>query len=136
MKKTFHERRKELNLTLEDIGNRVGVGKSTVRKWETGMIENMKRDKIVALSKILNVSPIDIMENNFIGKKEVKMGTRAKIYFYGETEGGLLFKVGIQLNEDHMDKTLEELIPKKVGGYSVARFLTEEEYEELDQEDE
>ncbi len=28
------------------------------RKWETGMIENMGRDKIVALSKILDVSPL------------------------------------------------------------------------------
>lgn len=27
-------KRKELNLTLEDLGNLVGVGKSTVRKWE------------------------------------------------------------------------------------------------------
>ena len=38
-------KRKELNLTLEDLGNLVGVGKSTVRKWENGMIENMGRDK-------------------------------------------------------------------------------------------
>ena len=37
------------------------VGKSTVRKWETGMIENMGRDKIVALSKILDVSPLEIL---------------------------------------------------------------------------
>jgi len=35
-------KRKELNLTLEDVGNAVGVGKSTVRKWENGDIENMK----------------------------------------------------------------------------------------------
>ena len=35
--------------------------KSTVRKWETGMIENMGRDKIVALSKILDVSPLEIL---------------------------------------------------------------------------
>ena len=47
------ERRKELNLTLEDVGNYVGVGKSTVRKWENGDIANMKRDKIVSLAKIL-----------------------------------------------------------------------------------
>ena len=26
------------NLTLEQVANEVGVGKSTVRKWETGMI--------------------------------------------------------------------------------------------------
>lgn len=52
-------KRKELNLTLEDLGNLVGVGKSTVRKWENGMIENMGRDKIALLSKALNISPFN-----------------------------------------------------------------------------
>lgn len=50
-----------MNLTLEQVGDLVGVGKSTVRKWETGDIENMKRDKIVKLAKALRVSPSYIM---------------------------------------------------------------------------
>ena len=54
-------RRLELGLTLEDVGNIVGVGKSTVRKWETGNIADMKRDKIALLAKALNVSPLFIM---------------------------------------------------------------------------
>ncbi|MGH1788698.1 helix-turn-helix domain-containing protein [Enterococcus faecalis] len=55
------QKRIEKNLTLEQVGNFVGVGKSTVRKWETGMIENMGRDKIIALSKVLDVSPLEIL---------------------------------------------------------------------------
>ena len=47
-----------MNSTLEQVGDLVGVGKSTVRKMETGDIENMKRDKIVKLAKALRVSPI------------------------------------------------------------------------------
>ena len=35
----------------------IGVGKSTVRKWETGIIANMKRDKIAALAKALHTTP-------------------------------------------------------------------------------
>ena len=42
----IRNRRLELNLTLEEIGNAVGVSKSTVQKWENGFISNMKRDKI------------------------------------------------------------------------------------------
>lgn len=61
MKPDIKSRRKELNLTLEQVGDLVGVGKSTVRKWETGDIENMKRDKIVKLAKALKVSPSYIM---------------------------------------------------------------------------
>ena len=58
--KKIYERRKELGLTLEEVGNLVGVSKSTVRKWETGYIENMKRDKIEKLSNALNIG-IDIL---------------------------------------------------------------------------
>lgn len=61
IKDIIKKRRQELNLTYEQLGNMVGVGKSTVRKWETGMIENMRRDNIVALSKALNISPSIIM---------------------------------------------------------------------------
>lgn len=57
----LYNRRKELGLTLEQVGDMCGVGKSTVRKWENGMINNMGRDKIVALSKALNVSPLFIL---------------------------------------------------------------------------
>lgn len=61
IKDIIREKREELGLTYEQLGNMVGVGKSTVRKWETGMIENMRRDNIVALAKALNISPADIM---------------------------------------------------------------------------
>ena len=56
--KMMFERRKELNLTLEDVGNAVGVGKSTVRKWENGLIKNMGRDKIALLAKVLQLPPV------------------------------------------------------------------------------
>lgn len=49
--------RKERGMTLEQVADAVGVGKSTVRKWETGMIANMRRDKISSLAKALNTTP-------------------------------------------------------------------------------
>lgn len=57
----IEKRRKELGLTLEEVGNYVGVGKSTVKKWETGYISNMRRDKISLLSKILQISPTELI---------------------------------------------------------------------------
>jgi len=50
-------RRQEIGLTLEKVGEAVGVGKSTVRKWESGQIKDMRRDKIAALAKVLRISP-------------------------------------------------------------------------------
>ena len=60
-KDILKRKRLELGLTYEELGTLVGVGKSTVRKWETGMIDNMRRDNIVALSTALNSSPTILM---------------------------------------------------------------------------
>lgn len=49
--------RLSLGMTLEEVGDAVGVGKSTVRKWENGNIANMGRDKIVKLAKVLHTTP-------------------------------------------------------------------------------
>ena len=64
--------RESLKLTLEDVGNYVGVGKSTVRKWENGMINNMGRDKILKYAKILQISPLAL-----IGEVETEAPTWA-----------------------------------------------------------
>jgi transcriptional regulator with XRE-family HTH domain len=61
MARKIKELRMSKGLTLEQVANIVGVGKSTVRKWETGMIANMKRDKIAALAKALDTTPIYLM---------------------------------------------------------------------------
>ena len=53
--------RTQQGLTLEEVGNRVGVGKSTVRKWECGQIANMRRDKIALLADALGVSAAYLM---------------------------------------------------------------------------
>ena len=53
--------RQKKGLTLEQVADVVGVGKSTVRKWETGMIANMRRDKIADLAKALGTTPAYLM---------------------------------------------------------------------------
>lgn len=57
MKDIIKARRKELDITLEEIGDYVGVSKATVQRWETGSISNMRRDKIKKLSEILQLDP-------------------------------------------------------------------------------
>lgn len=62
---TIHEKIRRLrlakNMTLEDVGKIVGVGKSTVRKWESGEIANMRRDKIAKLANALGTTPSYLM---------------------------------------------------------------------------
>lgn len=59
------ERLKELRIskgfTLEELGQKVGVGKSTIRKWEQGMIANIKADKVQKLADALEVDPVFII---------------------------------------------------------------------------
>lgn len=57
MGRKIYELRMQRGMTLEELGNKVGVGKSTVRKWENGMIANMRRDKIQKVADALGVSP-------------------------------------------------------------------------------
>ena len=61
MSRKIRELRLAKGMTLEQVSNIVGVGKSTVRKWETGMIANMKRDKIALLAKALGTTPAYLM---------------------------------------------------------------------------
>lgn len=57
----IHTRRKELNLTLEEVGDAVGVGKSTVRKWENGIIQNIGNDKLAKLADVLQIDPVNLV---------------------------------------------------------------------------
>ena len=59
-KDIIKNRRKELDLTLEEIGNAVGVAKATVLRWESGEIQNIRRDKIAALANILRL-PVGVL---------------------------------------------------------------------------
>lgn len=61
LKDVIRTRRNQLNMTLEYIGKQVGVGKSTVAKWERGDITNIRRDNIEKLASVLRVSPLVLM---------------------------------------------------------------------------
>lgn len=62
----INQRRKQLGLTLEEVGNIVGVSKSTVKKWEDGFISNMRRDKIALLAKALQINPVALITGEVI----------------------------------------------------------------------
>lgn len=66
----IHERRIALGMTLEDVGNAVGVTKSTVRKWEKGMIKNMGRDKLAALARVLEINPAALVVPDQVDNEE------------------------------------------------------------------
>ena len=85
------------SMTLEELGNKVGVGKSTVRKWENGMIANMKRDKILKVAEALNTTPAYLMGWDEAKEDPKKKGV--KIPVLGRVAAG----VPIEMIEDVLD---------------------------------
>ena len=59
--KLIYDRRTELGITQKEVADFVGVSEATVSRWGSGHIDNMRRDRIAALSKILRLSPLAIM---------------------------------------------------------------------------
>lgn len=61
IKDILKSQRISLGLTMKEVADAVGVSEGTVSRWESGNIENMKRSRIYALSRVLNISPLVIM---------------------------------------------------------------------------
>ena len=61
----IHDKRISLGMTLKQVGDSVSVGKSTVRKWETGQIKNMGLDKAAKLSRVLNIPHSDLIPSGW-----------------------------------------------------------------------
>lgn len=94
----IYNRRKELGLTLEEVGNAVGVSKSTVKKWENGFISNMRRDKIEKLAKVLEISPVRLL------------GIKTKTYLHpNDPQFMKLLYLYDSLNEIGKEKAIERL---------------------------
>lgn len=52
----IHYLRTELGYTLQELGDKVGVGASTVRKWENGYIKTLRADKLQSLAAALDTT--------------------------------------------------------------------------------
>ena len=54
-------RRKELKLTADQLGERIGKDRSTIYRYENGEIENMPISIIPVIAEALDISPIELM---------------------------------------------------------------------------
>ena len=53
--------RLQKGLTLLELANKLGVSESTIHKYETKRIKNIKYDTIVQLAEVLEVTPQELM---------------------------------------------------------------------------
>lgn len=60
-KDRVYNSRKQINKTLEEVAKEVGVSAATISRYESGEIENIRRDKIAKLARALDVTPAYLM---------------------------------------------------------------------------
>ena len=56
------EARKAKGMTQTELGEKIGVQKSAVSKWERGETQNIKRSVLKKLSQYLDIPPVELIE--------------------------------------------------------------------------
>ncbi len=59
--KRIKERRLFLELTQEQLGNPLGLNKSTIQRYETGQVDKIKSPILQEIAKILKTTPAFLM---------------------------------------------------------------------------
>lgn len=93
------------NMTQEELGERIGVKKSAIAKYESGRVENLKRSTIEKLANIFDVSPTYLL--GMSNEKEV-----TELHFTDPTEA---FKY-----------ILDTPLMMAYGGYDVRKMTNQE----------
>ena len=106
--------RLRLGLSQEELGEKVGVNKAAVQKWESGAVENIKRNKIKALSKIFGITPTELLgfcDDFKQSPEEKQLSKESKAYdvitnTFGK-DASKLINSFVQLNEEGKEKVLD-----------------------------
>lgn len=130
MGQKIHSLRTQKGLTLEELGNMVGVGKSTVRKWENGMIANMKRDKILKVSEALGTTPAYLMgweekDTTTLTRKDERDIEK----ILDQTREKLLSQEGLMFDGDPASpEAIESILAAMQIGMEMAKKKNKEKY--------
>lgn len=100
--------RKSKDMSQEELGKRLGVGRAAVNKYEKGIVENIPLKTIEKIAEIFNVSPIylvgwDSKTKIMTYEERVVYGVK---YFYTE-EGVHLLKTYSQLSKEGRKKAIQ-----------------------------
>lgn len=79
------ERRKELKISAEELGKRLGKDRSTIYRYEKGDIENLPLDILEPIAKVLETTPAYLMgwENSMAEKQPVETANKLADWYLG-----------------------------------------------------
>ena len=70
----IHQQRKKMKLTMEDLGKICDVPRSTISRWENGIIKKISRDKQEKLCIALEIDPaVFFYREEILSMEEMKM---------------------------------------------------------------
>ena len=101
--------RKQHKMSMEELGEKLGVGKSAILKYEKGQVENLPRTKIEKMAVLFGVSPEYIMAFDEKEKSEYLTEDMVKKYLidkYGDRAIELVDRY-LKLTEKNRCKLLE-----------------------------
>jgi len=61
LKENIKNRRLELNLTLDDVSKKLSISKSTLQRYEGGLISNIPSDRIEEIAATLDTTPAKLI---------------------------------------------------------------------------
>lgn len=91
--------RTELKISQEAVGNKIGVSKQTIQRYESGEISNIPSDKIEKLASALGTSPAYLM-----GWTEKKDNNK---YYYKNEKHDAIIEALDKLNADDIDRVMD-----------------------------
>lgn len=114
--------RKEKGWTQQELGDRLGVQKSAIAKYESGRVKNLKRTTIKKMAEIFNVDPMVFIDSDAITTIDPQWGDDAADRDYLADKPDLLAIYNDLVKSDELtilfDKT-KDLEPKDIESVLV-----------------
>lgn len=120
--------REKLGLTQSELGDKFGVQKSVVAKWESGTVKNLKKDTIQGLATLFNITPLELLGYEVEPHTPSSLKTMNRhIPVYGSIPAGTPFEaINDRLEDVEIPSFLDnkkDLFGLKVIGDSMSRVL-------------
>ena len=96
--------RTEKGLTQEELGEMLGVKRAAVNKWESGMVQNLKRTTMQKLAVIFNVNPATFIDGSESFESETEKKPPLKLPSGDEQE---LLTIYRNVNQDGQDYIMQ-----------------------------
>ena len=74
--KNIKNARKNKDITLEELANKIGLTRQTISRYETGKISNIPSDKIEGIALALDVTPAYLMGWEEVENKSVELNPK------------------------------------------------------------